>query len=86
MQAQPPPRLQHSRPVNRLDFLGNEALVGRFPDVFVEVPGEALANEVDPLKPRDKRSVVSYMDAFYKRISTPKEINKRFVEKCLESA
>jgi hypothetical protein len=46
----------------------------------------SLVDEIDLLKPRDKRSVVSYMDAFYKRISTPKEINKRFIEKCLESA
>jgi len=44
----------------------------------------AAVEELDLLKSRARRSVVSYLDAFYKRISTPKNIDRNFVAKCLE--
>jgi hypothetical protein len=46
----------------------------------------AIVEDLDLLNSRTRRSVVAYIDAFYKRISTPKNINTRFVEKCLEKS
>jgi len=43
----------------------------------------AIVDELDFLKSRSRRSVVSYMNIFYKRISTPKNINRYFIEKCV---
>jgi len=41
-----------------------------------------LIGERATLKARSRRSVTSYLDSFYDRISTQKKVNARFIEKC----
>lgn len=45
----------------------------------------AIIDELDVLKSRSRRDVTSYLNNFYKRIDTPKDVNARFVTKCDES-
>jgi hypothetical protein len=42
----------------------------------------AIIDELAMLKSRSRRSVTSYLDSFYDRISTQKKVNARFIEKC----
>lgn len=46
----------------------------------------AVLDELDVLRSRSKRDVTSFLNSFYKRISTAKNINRYFVEKCMQQS
>jgi len=44
----------------------------------------AIIEELDMFSSRSRRSVTSYLKTFYDRIATPKDIDARFITKCVE--
>ncbi len=42
----------------------------------------AIIDDLNMLSSRSRRDVTSYLNGFYDRISTPKNVNARFIEKC----